>query len=139
MKKIILMSMLMLFVGTVAFAQQGIKFESGSLKTILAKAKAEKKLVFLDAYASWCGPCKRMASEVFTQKKVGDYFNATFVNAKFDLEKGEGIEIAKKYGVNRYPTFLLLDGDGKEVGKMIGRDDADGFIAKIKALAAKAK
>lgn len=139
MKKIILMSMLMLFVGTVAFAQQGIKFESGSLKTILAKAKAEKKLVFLDAYASWCGPCKRMASEVFTQKKVGDYFNATFVNAKFDLEKGEGIEIAKKYGVNRYPTFLLLDGDGKEVGKMIGGDDADGFIAKIKALAAKAK
>ena len=92
----------------------------------------------MDVYASWCGPCKRMAAEVFTQKKVGDYFNATFVNAKFDAEVGEGRTIAARYGVNAYPTFLLLNGDGKLVGKMVGGSPADEFIRQVKELKAKA-
>lgn len=139
MKKFILMSVMMLFVGTLAFAQDGIKFEKGAFSSILAKAKSENKLVFMNVSASWCGPCKRMASDVFTQKKVGDYFNSTFVNAKFDAEVGEGVSIAKKYEVRSYPTFLLLDGDGNVVGKLIGGSGPDEFIKQIKALAEKAK
>lgn len=140
MKKILLLTVLLIWIGNVAPAQnnQGIKFEKGTFSEILAKAKAQKKLVFMDVYASWCGPCKRMASEVFTQKKVGDYFNATFVNAKFDAEVGEGRTIATRYGVNAYPTFLLLNGDGKLVGKMVGGSPADEFIRQIKELKAKA-
>ncbi|MBE5034501.1 thioredoxin family protein [Gallalistipes aquisgranensis] len=140
MKKIMLLTALLAFIGSVALAQndQGIKFEKGTFAEILAKAKAQKKLVFMDVYASWCGPCKRMAAEVFTQKKVGDYFNATFVNAKFDAEVGEGRTIAARYGVNAYPTFLLLNGDGKLVGKMVGGSPADEFIRQVKELKAKA-
>lgn len=140
MKKILLLTAILAWVGSVALAQnnQGIKFEKGTFSEILAKAKAQKKLVFMDVYASWCGPCKRMASEVFTQKKVGDYFNATFINAKFDAEVGEGRTIAARYGVNAYPTFLLLNGDGKLVGKMVGGSPADEFIRQIKELKAKA-
>ena len=41
-------------------AAQGINFEKSSFETLLAKAKKEKKLVFVDAYAVWCGPCKLM-------------------------------------------------------------------------------
>ena len=140
MKKIMLLTAVLAFIGSVALAQndQGIKFEKGTFAEILAKAKAQKKLVFMDVYASWCGPCKRMAAEVFTQKKVGDYFNATFVNAKFDAEVGEGRTIAARYGVNAYPTFLLLNGDGKRVGKMVGGSPADEFIRQVKELKAKA-
>ncbi len=140
MKKIMLLTAVLAFIGNVALAQndQGIKFEKGTFAEILAKAKAQKKLVFMDVYASWCGPCKRMAAEVFTQKKVGDYFNATFVNAKFDAEVGEGRTIAARYGVNAYPTFLLLNGDGKLVGKMVGGSPADEFIRQVKELKAKA-
>ena len=140
MKKILLLTAILAWVGSVALAQnnQGIKFEKGTFSEILAKAKAQKKLVFMDVYASWCGPCKRMASEVFTQKKVGDYFNATFINAKFDAEVGEGRTIAARYGVNAYPTFLLLNGDGKLVGKMVGGSPADEFIRQIQELKAKA-
>lgn len=58
--------------------------------------------------ASWCGPCKMMDRNVFVKKSVGDYYNSTFVNARFDMEKGEGIEIAQKYMVRSYPTYLFL-------------------------------
>ncbi|MDR2885343.1 MAG: thioredoxin family protein [Rikenellaceae bacterium] len=117
---------------------QGIVFDEGTFQELLDKAKAENKLVFIDAYASWCGPCKRMASEVFPQPEVGEYFNATFINAKFDMEKGEGIQIARRYKVDRYPTFLLVDGQGVLKGRMIGGSPAADFIKRIKQLVLKA-
>src|SRR3989304_5110710 len=88
---------------------RSINFEHGAWKDILTKAKTEKKLIMLDAFTSWCGPCKWMAKNVFTNDTVADYYNATYVNAKIDMEKGEGIDLAKKYGVQAYPTFLFID------------------------------
>lgn len=75
---------------------QGIKFEENKLSEILAKAKKENKLVFIDAYTSWCAPCKLMAKHIFPLKTVGDYYNSHFINSKFDMEKGEGLQLAKK-------------------------------------------
>ena len=140
MKKILLLSIGLAMVCGVLSAQNnvGIRFADGSLKTILAKAKAADKYVFMDVYTTWCGPCKYMAANVFTDKNVGNYFNATFINAKFDAEKGEGIAIAQRYGVTAYPTFLLLDGDGNLVGKKIGGSPPAEFISKVKALKQKA-
>jgi thiol:disulfide interchange protein len=74
------------FVCNKTFAQ--IKFESGTWSQIKAKAKAENKLIFLDAYTTWCGPCKWMARNVFTNDTVAQFYNATFVNAKIDMEAG---------------------------------------------------
>ena len=73
---------------------QGIQFSEGSWAEIKAKAKAEKKYIFVDAYAVWCGPCKWMAKEVFTDAKVGETYNKQFVSYKFDMEKGEGLDFA---------------------------------------------
>src|SRR6218665_412054 len=112
--------LLLLVVFQSGFSQQSIKFEDSDFATILSKAKAEKKLVFLDAYAAWCGPCKLMDKNVFTLKTVGDYYNANFINAKIDMEKGEGRDIAKKYSVYSYPTYLFLNGDGEVVAKNLG-------------------
>ena len=92
---------------------QGIKFEHGTWAEVKSQAAKEKKLIFVDVYTEWCGPCKKMAKEVFPLKSVGNYYNANFVNYKIDAEKGEGIEIAKKYGVASYPTYLYLDENGK--------------------------
>lgn len=102
------------------FAQQSINFQNTSFKDILARAKTEKKLVFLDAFASWCGPCKMMEKNIFPLPSVSEYYNANFINARFDMEKGEGQEIAMKYGVRSYPTFLFLNGDGEVVMKNYG-------------------
>lgn len=107
-------------ISTALFSQDGIKFGKHSFVQTLEQAKKENKLIFLDAFASWCGPCKLLDQNVFPKKEVGDYFNANFLNLHIDMEKGEGIEIAKKYGIYSYPTLLFIDGDGKVVYKAVG-------------------
>ena len=118
MKKII--PFLFLVISTTLFSQDGIKFGKQSFAKTLEQAKKENKLIFLDAFASWCGPCKLLDKNVFPKKEVGDYFNANFLNLHIDMEKGEGIEIAKKYSIYSYPTLLFIDGDGKVVYKAAG-------------------
>ncbi len=113
----------------------GVLFEEGTLAQALAKAKNNKKgpkIVFLDCYTTWCGPCKYMSNNIFPQEKVGTFFNSNFVNIKIDMEKGEGIELAKKYQVRAYPTFLILDSDGNEINRLVGGGEADAFIEKVK-------
>jgi len=126
MKKILTAFLIILSV--LSFAQEGIKFETSDFKTILAKAKKENKLIFLDAYTTWCGPCKLMAKNIFTLKSVGDHYNANFVNAKIDMEKGEGIDIAKKYDVKVFPTYLFIDGNGELVHRTVGYVPEKEFI-----------
>lgn len=125
MKKLAILSSL--FIGALAFAQ-GMKFEESNFATVLAKAKKEKKLVFIDAYTTWCGPCKLMAKNIFPLQAVGDYYNTHFVNAKIDMEKGEGIELAKKYNVKAYPTYLFVDGNGEIVHRTLGYVEEKDFI-----------
>ncbi|WP_312760937.1 thioredoxin fold domain-containing protein [Epilithonimonas sp.] len=120
--------LLILFVSQLSFSQQSIKFEDSDFATILAKAKAEKKLVFMDAYAAWCGPCKLMEKNVFTDKNVADYYNQNFINSHFDMEKGEGKTLAAKYGIRSYPTLLFLNGEGEIVGKELGYIKTEEFL-----------
>jgi thiol-disulfide isomerase/thioredoxin len=125
MKKLALFSSL--FIGALALAQ-GIKFEDSNFAAILAKAKKENKLVFVDAYASWCGPCKLMVKNIFPLQTVGDFYKSHFVNAKIDMEKGEGIGLAKKYNVKAFPTYLFINGDGEEVHRTLGYVEEKDFI-----------
>ncbi|MDN5396022.1 MAG: thioredoxin family protein [Chryseobacterium sp.] len=125
MKKLTLFSSL--FIGALALAQ-GIKFEDSNFATILAKAKKENKLIFVDAYASWCGPCKLMVKNIFPLQTVGDFYNSHFVNAKIDMEKGEGVGLAKKYNVKAFPTYLFINGDGEEVHRTLGYVEEKDFI-----------
>lgn len=107
-----------------------IKFDHSSFKELKAKAKKESKLIFIDAYTSWCGPCKWLAQNVFTNDTVADYFNSKFINAKMDMEKGEGPEIAKQYSVGCYPSSLFIDGDGKLIHRFSGALKPEQFLQK---------
>jgi thiol-disulfide isomerase/thioredoxin len=105
-----------------------IVFKEADWKTQLANAKKENKLIFFDAYTSWCGPCKMMAKDVFTKDSVADLFNQTFINVKYDMEKGEGIALKDKFGVNAFPTYLFINGDGEVVHKIVGSAPAGEFM-----------
>lgn len=109
-------------------------FRAITFQQALDAAKVEKKKVFIDFYTDWCGPCKMMAREVFPQKSVGDYFNAHFVCIKLNAEKGEGKNYAKQFKIDAYPSFLVIDADGKEIGRYVGGSSADKFVDKIEAI-----
>jgi thioredoxin-related protein len=91
----------------------GIQFIESDWNKALAEAKKQNKLIFLDAYASWCGPCKLLKKNTFPDKEVGKYFNVNFINVAVDMEKGDGPALLQKYGVNAFPTLIITDADGK--------------------------
>jgi len=127
MKKLILFFLAALLIQN-SFAA-GIRFvENKKWKEILALAKKENKLVFLDGYATWCGPCQYMQQDIFTQTEVGNYFNAKFINVKLDMEKGEGLVLSEKFDLTAYPTLFFINGDGELVHKYVGALDAKEFI-----------
>lgn len=117
------------------FAQSGgVKWEEGTFSQALEKAKKTSKPIFLDCYTSWCGPCKQMANNVFTLPQAGEFFNAGFINIKIDMEKGEGIQLKKRFEVKAFPTFIILDSNGNETGRVVGGGELDAFIGKVKAV-----
>ena len=128
MKKIVLL-FLIVFSASLYAQEAGIRFSKDSLLSdALARSKKEGKLVFIDCYTSWCGPCKYLAKEIFPQKEVGDFYNSHFINLSFDMEKGEGIKIRKKYAVQAYPTLLFLNAEGETVHVGIGAGDANMLV-----------
>lgn len=97
-----------------------IVFSSGNWNDIAAKAKGSGKYIFVDAYTTWCGPCKQLKKYTFKEEDAAAYYNSHFINYAIDTEKGEGIELAKKWNITAYPTLLFFTPDGKMVMKQIG-------------------
>jgi thioredoxin 1 len=121
---------------SVVKAEAGIKFTEGKWAAILKRAKAEKKVIFLDAYTTWCGPCKLLQKNVFTKPEVGALFNQKFINVKIDMESGEGPKLAQKYPLEGYPTLFFIDADGKIVKQVIGYQNPETLVKIGKAIPA---
>lgn len=115
---------------------QGIDFFHGSFSEAQAKAKKESKLVFMDAYTTWCAPCKWMNANVFTDAQVAEYFNKHFVSMKMDMERGEGPELARKYRVVAYPSLFFLRPDGSVVKREVGMKNVNELLAIAKRVEA---
>ncbi|MBR0046283.1 MAG: thioredoxin family protein [Bacteroidaceae bacterium] len=124
---------LLSFMVAVAMMAQGMVFEpeGTTLEQASAKAKAENKLIFLDCFTSWCGPCKKMARDVFPQEQVGAYMNPRFVNIKIDMESEYGAPLAKKLQIQAFPTFVIFNADAKEIGRFLGGSAAEEFLKNV--------
>lgn len=128
--RLLLILCLLSWVGTAINAQQtGIKFEKSNWETLLDEAESSGELIFVDAYTTWCGPCIMMSRDVFTDESVGRFYNQHFINAKIDMEAGEGIQLSRKYKVEAFPTLLFINGKGDVVHRATGYQDIDDFIA----------
>ncbi|MEJ5050660.1 redoxin domain-containing protein [Chryseobacterium culicis] len=125
-KKIVLS--LLIIVGISLRAQSaGINFQKIDLEAAKKIAAKENKLIFIDLFTTWCGPCKLMAKNTFTDPRIGEMFNKNFVNIALDAEK-EGINLAKEFKVVNYPSFLFLDPKGKLVQYDFGYYNAEQFL-----------
>ncbi len=128
---------LILFFSFCIFIQgfsQGINFFHGTFDEAINTAKSEKKLLFLDCYTAWCGPCKMLQNNVFPQENVGEFYNQNFICYKIDCEKGEGPGICSRFSVSAYPTMHFIDAStGKSIYKTMGYQVAETLIEKGKA------
>jgi thioredoxin-related protein len=119
--------------GAVDSLSNGIHFERGlSWKQIMAKAKMENKHIFVDCYATWCVPCKKMDKETYSVKEVGDYFNSRFISVKVQMDTAanddvqtrafyaDARDIRTSYKIGFYPTLLFFNSDGKLLNKVVG-------------------
>ena len=107
-------------------------FYTGTFDQALKEAVKKKKIVFVDAYTSWCGPCKMMNNSTFKDKAAGEYFNANLISMKIDMEKEEGPAFAMKYGVRAYPTLLFINPKGEVVHKVLGYRDGTVLVEEAK-------
>lgn len=115
-----------------ALAQQApaqeIKFSTKSYKEVLAAAKASHKKVFVDAFATWCAPCKELQKRTFKDPKAAAYFNKRFINFSIDVERGEGVALAMAWQVEGLPTLLIVDENGRVLANHTGFVDGKGLI-----------
>jgi thiol:disulfide interchange protein len=115
-------------------ADGGIVFEIENWEEALKIAKKENKLIFLDVYATWCGPCKQLKKNTFSDPHVGAFYNQNFINVAFNGENEEGLSLMKKYHLTGYPSLLFIDGDGKVVKQTGGYHNPDEFLALGKSI-----
>ena len=130
MKKLILY--LIITNASIYSYSQGIVFEHGTFQEALNKAKAENKLLFMDCYTNWCGPCKMLQNNTFPNEEVGTFFNDNFICYKMECEHDEGPTICNRFAISAYPTLLFIDGDGKVVQKSMGYRPPESLISEGK-------
>ena len=109
-----------------------ITFFEGTLDEAMAKAKAEKKDLFVDFYTDWCAPCKMMASQVFTLKEMGDYFNPNFISVKVNAEAKENKSLVQKYKIDAFPIMLFLNVKGEVLGTVRGAVAPDALLLEAR-------
>lgn len=130
MKKTIIFCTMLAIASINAVSQnRSINFETGTFAEAKEKAKKENKMIFIDFYTVWCGPCKWMEKNVYTNDTVADFYNKNFICLKIDAEKGEGIDLRKLYKVNAFPMFIFTNNEGKMLHQACGVHQPKDFIA----------
>ncbi|WP_157298878.1 thioredoxin family protein [Chitinophaga oryziterrae] len=141
MKKIIMI--LCWLLPTIVHAQKNeeVVFKDFSnWQQVLAKAKTEHKNIFVDAYATWCGPCKKMDADVYTDPKVVEFVNSNFIAVKVQFDQtdkdSEGTKhwytdakyLMDTYHIEAFPTFLFISPNGELLQKDMGYQNPSDFL-----------
>ena len=95
-----------------ADAPARVHFFEGTWEEALTRAREEHKLVYVDMVTPWCGPCKEMDRDTYTDSDVASFMHDHFIPLKRDAEEGEGQLLAMQLRIRAYPTHLIFDSDG---------------------------
>jgi hypothetical protein len=105
-----------------------IKNNEKTLEQMLTQAKVHKKILFVDVYTTWCGPCKWMDENTFKDSRVSEKFNKTFLNFKVDGDSFEGVNVGIIHRVESYPTYLFVAPNGKVIHRIEGTISPEGLV-----------
>jgi len=97
-----------------------IVFIEDDWNAALKQAAAQHKYIFVDAYATWCGPCKMLKATTFKNKKAAEFYNKNFINVAIDMEKGIGPQLAAQWRMEAYPTLIIFNSKGEAVLGTVG-------------------
>jgi len=146
MKKIPIITFLISLSTLYSSAQEnaGVQFiKALSWQQITDKARTEHKYIFVDCYATWCGPCKFMDKNIYPQKEAGDALNPQFICIRVQMDRtakdndtvksgyAMAAQLEKDYDVHAYPTFLFFNPEGVAVHKVAGSEELKGFIKTV--------
>ena len=105
----------------------GVAFTDRGFYQTLEEARTENKPIFIE-FGVGCGHCRKMKKEVFTAESVASFYNANFINLLIDEQSDIGLDLAERFNVYSYPTYLFLNSRGeivhlsanfKPAGKMV--------------------
>ncbi len=125
----ILMALPALITGQVKFIEVATLEE---MEAVQQKASDQQLMLFVDVYATWCGPCKMMDRDVYTDAAVADYMNANFVNVRMDGETDYGRVYAAAQELEGYPSMFIFSRDGEPVSKIVGFKSAGELVPSLK-------
>ncbi|CAN5442077.1 hypothetical protein BH10CYA1_BH10CYA1_44120 [soil metagenome] len=114
-------------------ARQEMQWQT-DIETSLTKAREMKKMVLVDVYATWCGPCKKMDAQTYSDPRVLNLIKENFVAVKVDADDDQGQAFSKKHNIYLLPTLIILDADGKIIDRMSGFASAKELLRELKAL-----
>lgn len=144
MKKTVLLA-LFIFLGVSSYAQDKNEIEWHSFDEVIALAEKEPKMIFVKVYTDWCGWCKKMDKETFTDSKVIDYINTNFYAVKMNAEdsgkkfKFRGKDytdetMARTMRVTSYPNFVIMDSSMENITQLPGYREPQPFLASLTSL-----
>lgn len=112
----------------------GVTWQAGSLDDVMKRARAEKKLVLVEVWATWCSPCKKQAAEVF-ETPEGAALTKNMLAWRVDFDAPEQRALMERWNVLSLPTVLVVRPDGTEVDRIEGYDSKDAFLVEARTIA----
>jgi len=114
------------------WAQNKVSYFEGSFDEALAEAGKQDKPLFIKTYTDWCYYCKKLEKESLADKGVASHLNNHFVVYQMNMEEPEGKLLGRKFKVRGYPTILILDSKGSELGRLVGYREATSLQTELK-------
>lgn len=121
-----------LLIVTISNAQKPDKFYT-SFNDALTAALASDKIIMVDFYTTWCKPCKMLDRDVFNSDEFKN-LQPQFVAVKINAEKGEGVDLSKKYNVTSYPNVIFLDPQGNEIERIMSYRPKEEYLKEVRRI-----